>query len=147
MKYWLMKSEPNEFSIDDLARTGCNQWNGVRNYQARNFMRDMQKGDLIFFYHSSCKPAGIAGIMQVDREAYPDPSATDPQSPYFDDKSHPKNRWSAVDVCYVEKFNQLISLETIKQMPALSDMLLVSRNRLSVMPVSEEHWQILTALN
>lgn len=146
MKYWLMKSEPDEFSIDDLARMGCNVWDGVRNYQARNFMRDMQKGDLIFFYHSSCKPAGIAGIMQLERCAYPDPSAINPQSPYYDTKSLQENRWSAVDVRFVKKFNRLISLETIKQMPELHDMLLISRSRLSVMPVSMQHWEVINAL-
>ncbi len=143
MKYWLMKSEPDEFSIDDLARKGCNLWDGVRNYQARNFMREMQSGDLVMFYHSSCKPAGIAGIMEIARTAYPDPSAVNPESPYYDAKSLQENRWSAVDVRFVRKLPQIITLESIKQNPVLADMFLVTRSRLSVMPVEEKHWRIL----
>lgn len=145
MKYWLMKSEPDEFSIDDLARKGCNLWDGVRNYQARNFMREMQIGDQVLFYHSSCKPAGVAGVMEIVRTAYPDPSAVERTSPYFDEKSLRENRWSAVDVRFVRKLPSVITLESIKQNPALADMLLVTSSRLSVMPVSEIHWQILTA--
>ncbi|MDO4643134.1 MAG: EVE domain-containing protein [Cardiobacteriaceae bacterium] len=139
-----MKSEPEVFSIDDLIRRPkqIEPWDGVRNYQARNFMRQMRCGDLVFFYHSNAQPPGIAGIVRVVQEAYPDPTQFDPNSHYFDAKSTPDTpRWDLVDVGFVEKFAALLPLEALKQVPELSEMLLVRKgNRLSVMPVSAEHW-------
>lgn len=148
--YWLMKSEPDAFSIDDLTQQGPSPWDGVRNYQARNFMQNMQMGDLIFFYHSSCKPAGIAGVAKVVREAYPDHTSWDPTSHYYDPKSSPDHpRWFMVDIELVEKWPSVLPLSTLKQDPALSDMLLTKKgNRLSVMPIKPNEWQhINTHLN
>ncbi|WP_067342603.1 EVE domain-containing protein [Marinomonas spartinae] len=141
--YWLMKSEPDAFSIDDLAQQGPSPWDGVRNYQARNFMQNMQMGDLIFFYHSSCKPAGIAGVAKVAREAYPDHTSWDPTSHYYDPKSSPDHpRWFMVDIELVEKWSNVLPLSTLKQDPELSDMLLTKKgNRLSVMPIKPNEWQ------
>lgn len=141
MNYWLMKSEPEVFGITDLKLRGTDAWDGVRNYQARNFMKDMKKGDLAFFYHSNCKPPGIAGLMEVVREAYPDHTARDQGSPYFDPRSSPKNPiWSMVDVKFVCAFSQLITLETLREQgEALNDLLLLRKgNRLSVMPVDKK---------
>ena len=151
MAYWLMKSEPSVFGIDDLKakpqRTSF--WDGVRNYQARNFMRDgMKKGDKVFFYHSSCPEPGIVGIASVAREAYPDATAFDRKSPYYDPKSDPdKPIWVGVDVKFVKQFKRVISLEELKQEPSLDGFTLLRRgNRLSVMPVSEEHWNVVLGL-
>ena len=151
MAYWLMKSEPSVFGIDDLKakpqRTSF--WDGVRNYQARNFMRDgMKKGDKVFFYHSSCAEPGIVGIATVAREAYPDATAFDPKSPYYDPKSDPKKPiWIGVDVKFVRQFKRVISLEELKQEPRLDGFTLLRRgNRLSVMPVSESHWDVVLGL-
>ena len=151
MAYWLMKSEPAELSIDALkARPrGTAQWDGVRNYQARNFMRDdMKKGDQILFYHSSCPEPGIAGIAQVVREAYPDHTAFDPKSIYFDPKSSPdKVTWMMVDVKFVRRMKRLISLHELKAEPRLDGFALLRRgNRLSVMPVTKAHWDIALGL-
>ncbi len=145
MKYWLMKSEPDAFSIDDLIKAPkkTEPWDGIRNYQARNMMRDdMKKGDLVFFYHSNCKPPGIVGIAEVVKEAYPDHTAQDPDSKYYDPKSTPENpRWCMVDVKFKEKFQQMISLDELKQNPRLNDMALVRKgNRLSIMPVTKAQW-------
>lgn len=149
--YWLMKSEPSCFSIDDLrnAPLQTTHWDGVRNYQARNFMRDdMVKGDQVFFYHSNCNPPGIAGIAEVVREAYPDFTAFDPDSEHPDLKSKPENpRWYMVDLRFKKKFNQLIALECLKQYPPLEKMQLLRKgNRLSVMPVSESEWDFIMHL-
>lgn len=146
MNYWLMKSEPETFGIDDLMKRQkqTEHWDGVRNYQARNFMRDqMKKGDLAFFYHSNCKIPGIVGIVEIVEEAYPDFTAFDPQSKYFDADSSPnKPRWYMVDIRFKEKFSQIISLEELKHIPALNNMPLVRKgNRLSVMPVTEAEWK------
>lgn len=143
--YWLMKSEPDVFSIDNLAKCPeqTEHWDGVRNYQARNMMRDqMQLGDLVFFYHSSCKKTGITGIAKVVKEAYPDHTALDPHSAYYDPKSTPDNpRWVMVDIQFVEKFAHVISLQQIKENPLLGDMPLVKRgSRLSIMPVTKNQW-------
>jgi predicted RNA-binding protein with PUA-like domain len=147
--HWLMKSEPDTFSIDDLKLRKREPWDGVRNYQARNFMRDgMRVGDKVFFYHSNCAEPGIAGIAAVASEAYPDPGQFDPKSKYFDPSSsrdHP--RWVLVEVKYVRKLKRVITLEELKAQPALVDMPLVRKgNRLSVMPVGAEDWEFILAL-
>jgi len=145
MNYWLMKSEPDVFGIHDLkARSKKTEhWDGVRNYQARNFLRDgMHKGDLAFFYHSSCAEPGIAGIVTIARAGYPDDSAWDPKSKYFDPRSTPARPvWYMVDVRLVREFDSVIPLTAIKANPALRDMQLVQRgNRLSILPVTEKEW-------
>ena len=143
MPYWLMKSEPDEFSIQNLERLGTSRWDGVRNYQARNFLRQMLEGDRFFFYHSSCATPGIAGLGSIQRTAYPDPTALDPDSPYRDARAtEAKNPWSAVDVAFVERFDSTLTLARLKAEPALAQMPLVHKgNRLSVMPVSESEWR------
>lgn len=143
MAYWLMKSEPDAFSIDDLEKVDVEPWDGVRNYQARNFMRQMQVGDHIFFYHSNTKVPGIVGVMTVAKAAYPDPTQFNPESKYYDPKSDPdKPRWDLVEVKFGKKWQQVLSLQTLKNMPELANFKLVQKgNRLSVMPVSEQHWQ------
>lgn len=148
MPNWLMKSEPDEFSIADLQRVGSARWDGVRNYQARNFLRDMQVGELFFFYHSSCPQPGIAGIGRIGAAAYPDPTALDRDSAYFDPKaSAEKNPWSAIDVAYVEAFPRVIELSVLKAQQALLELPLIQKgSRLSVMPVSDAHWQAILAL-
>lgn len=152
MKYWLIKSEPDAFSIDDLknAPGKKDHWDGVRNYQARNFMRDdMAKGDPVFFYHSNCKEPGIVGIAEVASGAYPDHTAFDSNTKYFDPKSDPDNpRWMMVDVRYKRKTRRLISLSEIKEhADRLEGFPLVRRgNRLSVMPVSKDHWDFILSL-
>lgn len=142
MAYWLMKTEPNEFGIDDLrARPKKTEpWDGVRNYQARNMMRDtMSVGDGVFFYHSNCDVPGIVGLAKVASKSYPDPTAFDPDDKHFDPKSDPDNpRWFLVDVSFVKKFKATVALSDLKANPALSDFALVKRgNRLSIMPVSD----------
>jgi predicted RNA-binding protein with PUA-like domain len=151
MKYWLMKSEPDVFGIDDLknAPGKTDPWDGVRNYQARNMMRnEMKPGDLAFFYHSNCKEPGIAGIMKIVREAYPDSTAYDPDAMYYDPKSDPdKPRWYRVDVRYVRKLKRVITLSELKVHPELTDLPLLRRgNRLSIMPVSRQQWECILTL-
>jgi predicted RNA-binding protein with PUA-like domain len=148
MQYWLMKSEPDEVSIDDLEAAPEQRvpWFGVRNYQARNFMRDaMQVGDLAFFYHSSCAEPGIAGICEVCSEPYPDESQFAEQGPYFDPKSTPENpRWWLRDVHFVAK-SRLIPLAELRLYPELANMRLLARgNRLSIMPVTPAEWVFIT---
>ena len=142
MHYWLMKSEPDELSIHALQCLGKARWDGVRNYQARNFIRAMQEGDLFLFYHSSCAEPGIAGIARIEGQAYPDPSALDPESPYHSLKASPENNpWSAIDVSFVEAFAQVIPLAQLKTQGALQELALLQKgSRLSVMPVSQEQW-------
>ncbi len=149
MAYWLMKSEPDELSIEGLAHLGEARWDGVRNYQARNFMRAMSEGDTFFFYHSSCPQPGIAGIAKVIRAAYPDPTALDTQSPYHDAKATPdKNPWSAVDVAHVRTLPRVLELGWLKQQPALAELALVQKgSRLSVMPVTAEQWTAILAMD
>lgn len=148
MPYWLMKSEPDELSILDLQRLGKTRWDGVRNYQARNFMRAMQPGDLFFFYHSSCPQPGIAGIARIAGEVYPDPTALDLHSHYHDPKaSAEKNPWSALDVEFVEAFDEVLALQHLKNNPLLAELALVQRgSRLSVMPVTEAEWMAILAM-
>lgn len=151
MHHWLMKSEPDVFGIDDLRRmpNSTDKWEGVRNYQVRNMMRDdMQPGDLAFFYHSNCKEPGIVGIMKIVRGGYPDFTAFDPQAKYFDPKSDPdKPRWFMVDVRYVRKLKRTITLAELKTHAALSALPLLARgNRLSVMPLDSAQWQYILDL-
>ena len=149
MAYWLMKSEPDAYSIDDLERDKREPWDGIRNYQARNMMRDdMKVGDKIFFYHSNCKEPGIVGIMKVASKPYPDATQFDPDSKYYDAKSNPEDpRWLLVDVAFVRKTKRNITLAEIKSHPGLDDMILTRKgNRLSVMPVDKEHWDIILGL-
>jgi predicted RNA-binding protein with PUA-like domain len=148
MRYWLMKSEPDEFSIDDLAAAPnrSTAWFGVRNYQARNFMRDqMQLGDLAFFYHSSCPEPGIAGIVRVSKLAYPDASQFDRKSPYYDPKSKREApRWLNVDVTLVKK-TRLVPLAELRTQAPLAKMRMLQRaNRLSVTPVDPKEWTYIT---
>lgn len=148
MNYWLMKSEPDVFSIDDLAKKKRSGWDGVRNYQARNYMRDqMRVGDQVFFYHSNAEPPGIAGIAKVCKESHPDPTQFDKKSEYYDPKAtKEKPIWFMVEVEFVKKL-PLITLETLKNQRALSDLALVQKGtRLSVMPVQEKHWKMILSL-
>jgi len=151
MNYWLMKSEPTAFGIDDLKNMPeqTEHWDGVRNYQARNMMRDQMKvGDQVFFYHSNCKIPGIVGIMEVIRESYPDHTAFDPQSKYFDPKSSPeKPRWFMVDIKYIRHTRRVIPLTELKDCEPLENMQLVRKgNRLSIIPVSADEWKIILRL-
>lgn len=151
MNYWLMKSEPNAFSFDDLKRSDqqTTHWDGVRNYQARNMMRDqMRIGDLIFFYHSNCKPPGIVGVAKVVSEAYPDHTAFDPDDHHFDPKSDPENpRWMMVDVQYVEDLPRLVGLDEMRSIQALEEMQVLRRgNRLSITPVTQDEWDTIIQL-
>jgi len=143
IKLWLMKSEPDVYSIDDLERDGTEPWEGVRNYQARNFMREMAVGDLALFYHSNAKPPGVAGVCRISREAYPDATQFDEKSKYFDAKSQIEDpRWWMVDVAFVEKFDEEVSLQALKDDPALEGMLVTQKgSRLSVQPVAKKHFK------
>lgn len=146
MQYWLMKSEPDVFGIDHLAsaRRCTAAWDGVRNYQVRNMLRDQMKvGELAFFYHSSCAVPGIAGVMKISRAGYPDHTAFDPENDHYDPRSTPENPvWYMVDVTLVERFENIISLDNLRADPALNDMLILRRgNRLSITPVSAAHWR------
>ena len=151
MAFWLFKSEPDVFGIEHLKASPkqTTPWDGVRNYQARNLMRDeMRIGDLAFFYHSNCKVPGVIGIMKVVAEAHPDPTQFDPQNKYFDPKaSVDAPRWFCVDLKFVEEFDSVIPLDAMKANPALADMALVRKgNRLSVMPVTESEWEAILAM-
>ncbi len=148
MNYWLMKSEPDVFGIDHLKAmpNKTEHWDGVRNYQARNMMRDeMKKGDLVFFYHSNCSEPGIVGIMQVVKDGYPDFTSWNPESKYYDPKSSEENpRWFMVDIKFKRKLKRTITLTELKQHPGLEEMPLVRRgNRLSIMPVSKKEWDLI----
>jgi predicted RNA-binding protein with PUA-like domain len=153
MPHWLMKSEPDVFGIDDLARAKgkTTHWDGVRNFQARNFMRDaMRRGDLAFFYHSNCETPGIVGIVKIVKEGYPDHTAFDARDPHYDAGSDPaKPRWYMVDVQLQRKFRETITLQVLRyhESRALKGFALLKRgNRLSVMPVSGEHWKFIVDL-
>ena len=151
MKFWLMKSEPEEFGIGDLKRVRTEPWDGVRNYQARNMMRDeMKKGDKVFFYHSNCDEPGVYGVMRIKREAYPDHTAFDPDDKHYDPKSDPDNpRWFMVDVGYVRKFKQPVTLRTMREYTEteLRDLALLRRgNRSSIMPVTPAQWEFILGL-
>ena len=144
MQYWLMKSEPDTYSIDDLQSFGVDHWDGIRNYQVRNFFRDqMQVGDQAFFYHSNCKEPGIVGTMEIVSKAYPDHTAFNPSEKYFDSKSDPENpRWLMVDVRYIRHLDRMITLAELRQQKQIADMKLLQRgNRLSVLNLSKMEWQ------
>jgi len=152
MNYWLMKSEPTEFSIDDLESSPGHKtcWDGVRNYQARNFMRDMRRGDLAFFYHSNCAEPGIAGIAKIVKQAYPDFTAFDPNDKHFDPKSTRENpRWYMVDIKFERKLKRVITLTELKQHAdkTLDGLALLRRgNRLSVLPMNARQWKFVLSL-
>lgn len=147
--YWLMKSEPDVFSIDHLKQMKVEHWDGIRNYQARNFMRDQMKpGDLALFYHSNANPPGVAGVMEVVREAYPDFTSWDENSPYFDPKSSPENpRWMMVDVQFKAKFKRFVSLDELRGVSELKEMLVLKKgSRLSIQPVTKKEFEVVCAL-
>jgi len=142
MRYWLVKSEPDVYSIDDLARDGSTSWDGVRNYQARNFMRDdMRVGDLVLFYHSNAAPPGVVGVAEVSREAHPDLLALDPRSDYFDPRATKDDpRWWMVDIAYRAHLPRPLSLQALRDAPELEGMLVTTKSRLSVQPVDPAHF-------
>ena len=145
MKYWLMKSEPSAYSIDDLKRDGTTSWEGVRNFQARNFMRDeMHAGDRVLFYASSADPSGVTGIAEIIREAYPDKFATQKGHKYFDEKATKDNPiWYMVDIGFIEKFPQIVPLDTLKTTKGLEKMVVTQRgSRLSIQPVTKSEFEI-----
>lgn len=148
MRHWLMKSEPDAYSIDDLESDGATHWDGVRNYQARNLMRDqMEVGDKVLYYHSRLRPPGVVGLAEVVKEAYPDHTSWDPESNYFDPKSTPEEpRWFMVDIAFVRKFDRMVSIDELKEYPQLKDMVLLNRSRLSVQPVTREEYEFIVAL-
>ena len=149
-KYWLVKSEPGAYSIDDLVRDKKTHWDGVRNYQARNFMRDsMKKGGHVLFYHSNADPTAVVGVCEVVKEGYPDFTAFDPEEKHFDPKSNNENpTWIMVDIKLIKKFKRPVSLNEIKKNPKLQDMRLVQRgNRLSVMPIEKKELDLIVKLS
>ena len=141
-KYWLMKSEPDVFGIDDMEKAGVEPWDGIRNYAARNYMKpEMKIGDKVFFYHSNAKPMAIVGTMEVASEPYPDPTQFDPKAKYFDPKSKESDpKWHLVDVRFVQKFEHPVTREAMKEESALDNMELFRLSRLSITPVREEEW-------
>lgn len=150
MANWLVKTEPGEFSLQDLKDRGKagEPWNGIRNYQARNFLRQMKPGDCVLIYHSACAVPAVVGEGRVISEPYPDPDALDESSPYFDPKSSADNpRWSVVDIRYERTWPEPVPLKIIKQSPALASLALLRQSRLSVSPVSDEQWQALSQLS
>ena len=142
-QYWLMKSEPDVYSIDDLEGDGRTHWDGVRNYQARNIMRDeMKEGDRVLYYHSNANPPGVVGVAEVVKEGYPDHTAQDPDSNYYDEKATEEDpRWFMVDIAFVRKLPRMVSLKEIKAEDSLEDMVLVNRSRLSVQPVEKSEFE------
>lgn len=147
-RFWLIKSEPEVYSIDDLQRDRSTSWEGVRNYQARNFLRDaVRPGDGVLFYHSNANPPGVAGIARVTRAGSPDPTARDPRSPYHDPKATEQDpRWYLVEVEFVERFPELLPLSALRDAPGLEQMLVINRSRLSVQPVTEQEFEIVVGL-
>lgn len=144
-KYWLMKSEPDVYSIDKLKKEKTTLWDGVRNYQARNFMmKDMKKGDQVLFYHSNAKPPGVAGIAKISNEAVPDPSQFKKNGEYFDPKASKENpRWFCVEVAYDKKFTELVSLEELREKKGLEEMLVIKKGqRLSIQPLTKKQFDI-----
>ncbi|MFA6956337.1 MAG: EVE domain-containing protein [Thermoanaerobaculia bacterium] len=148
-RYWLLKCEPEAYTIDELARDGVTSWEGVRNYQARNSMRDdMKPGDGVLFYASNAEPSGVAGIAAIARGGYPDSFAYDPGHSYYDEKSDPRDpTWYMVDIRFVEKFDAIVPLATLKATPGLESMVVTQKgSRLSVQPVTKQEFDIVTAL-
>lgn len=148
-QFWLMKTEPTTYSIDNLEKDGSTHWEGIRNYQARNFMtHSMNVGDKVLIYHSNSKPPGIVGLASIDSEPYPDHFAWDKKSDYFDKKSTKSApRWYMVDVAFETKFNTMIPLDELKSYPELLDMMVVKKGmRLSIQPVKQEHYTFITSL-
>jgi predicted RNA-binding protein with PUA-like domain len=147
-KFWILKSEPDSFSIDDLERVGTTSWDGVRNYQARNYLRAQRKGDRVLFYHSSCAEPGVVGIAEIARVAYPDDSAFDPDDKHYDPKSDPSDpTWYMPDVKFVRKLPRVVTLHELQGRPELEGLLLTRKgNRLSVMPATKEHFDFIVAL-
>jgi predicted RNA-binding protein with PUA-like domain len=148
MRYWLMKTEPDVFSIEDLERVGTEPWDGIRNYMARNYMRDdMKVGDKVLFYHSNAKPPGVAGLARIASRAYPDPTQFDPKSKYHDPTSDPDDpRWLLVDVEFVEKLPRFVGLDELRTRPELEGMVLLNKSRLSVQPVDKSHYDLIVKL-
>ncbi|MGH9418789.1 MAG: EVE domain-containing protein [Thermoanaerobaculia bacterium] len=149
MKYWLMKCEPSAYAIDDLKRDGTTSWEGVRNYQARNFIRDeMKRGDRVLFYASNADPSGVTGVAEVTREAYPDPFAQKKGHKYYDPKSTKENPiWYLVDIGFVEKLPNIVPLETLKSAPGLEEMVVTKKgSRLSIQPVTKSEFDIVVKL-
>lgn len=150
MKYWLFKSEPDEYSIDDLAGepSATGRWDGIRNYQARNLLRDqVAVGDQLFFYHSSCRVPGVVGTARVVKAAYPDPAQFTEDSPYFDARSSTDTpRWYCVDIKFTEKFPHVVSMKAMKTHSELQNMVLFRQGRLSIQPVSKAEWEFIVAL-
>lgn len=149
MANWLLKTEPDEFSLDDLEAKGAEgePWNGIRNYQARNFLKQMQPGDRVLIYHSSCAVPGVVGEAEVIGEPYPDPDALNPSSKYFDPKSSTEQtRWWVVMVRFKRRWSQTVSLKTLKQQPGLDAMALLRQSRLSVSPVTDKEWEIISSI-
>jgi len=142
-RHWLMKSEPKVYSIQDLEREGRTYWDGIRNYQARNYMRDeMKQGDLVLFYHSNAQPTGVAGIAAVSREAYPDFTAWDPASDHYDARSTPDHPlWVMVDIQFRQRLPRVVTLDEIRTEPTLKDMVLVQNSRLSIQPVKSQEFK------
>lgn len=144
--YWIFKSEPDVYSIDDLRRDKVTFWDGVRNYEARNYLRDKAKiGDLVFFYHSNCDEPGIYGLCEVVKEAYPDFTQFDPENKHFDPRSKPDNpTWFMVDLKFIEKFEKPVLLDELKKKPELKNLRLLQKgNRLSIIPVDEKEFKII----
>ena len=149
MKYWLMKVEPAAYTIDQLARDGKTSWEGVRNYQARNSMRDeMKRGDRVLFYASNADPSGVTGVAEIVREAYPDPFALKKGHTYYDEKSTPDNPiWYSVDLGFVEKLARIVPLDTLKETPGLENMVVTKKgSRLSIQPVTKSEFDIVVKL-
>lgn len=148
MKYWLFKTEPEEFSIQDLKRVKTVTWDGIRNYQARNFLRDqIKKDDIVLVYHSSTKLIGVAGIAKIKKEAFADPTQFDPKSKYYDPKSLKENpKWISVDLKFEKEFKEIISVKELKQIKKLSDMLLFKNPRLSVQPITKLEFETIISL-
>ncbi|RJG48960.1 EVE domain-containing protein [Motilimonas pumila] len=150
MQYWLFKTEPDEYSLQDLANAPqqTDMWDGIRNYQARNFLRDkVAEGDRVLMYHSQCKNVGVVGIAEVVRAAYADPAQFNQESKYYDGKATLESpRWFCVDIRFVSQFNQVVSLKSIKAHPELQQMVLVKQGRLSVQPVTAQEWQLIEHL-
>ena len=148
MRYWLMKSEPETYSIDDLEREGVNMWEGCRNFTVRNYIRDtMQIGDRAFFHHSNANPSGIVGTMEIVSDPYPDPTQFDPESHYYDPKAKKERpTWYVRDVKFLSKFKRIVSLAELRETPGLEEMLVTRKSRLSVQPVTREEFEIVRGL-